>query len=96
MKIYHFRRELWRNGYTVDIRCAQVWTEEELKKEGYWGEHYKYKAWPKPMVDKFVQHHIDIQDLSEKNQNAACSHVLRNYRPDLAGKNFKEEQGTEF
>jgi hypothetical protein len=73
-------------GYTCDIRCAHIWTEEELKKEGYWSDHYKYKPWPKDRVDRLVQLHIDHQDLERKTNGSIFDnnpHTLVKWRKDL-------------
>jgi len=77
-------------GYTCDIRCAQVWTKEELEKDGYWTmdgyKHAKYQVWPKDVIDRLVQWHVDVQDVTYKNNDdsfANAPHTLKSWRPDL-------------
>lgn len=75
------------HGYTCDIRCAQVWTQEELEKNGYDdANHPKYKPWPKEVVDRLIQWHIDFQDLKYRNNDGSPSkypHTLKHWRPEL-------------
>lgn len=72
-------------GYTVDIRCARVWTlEEKLEKEKDLRSTDKF--WPKADIDRLVQHHIDVQDLYYKDNTgevARFPHTLVSRRPDL-------------
>ena len=80
-------------GYTCDIRCAQVWTKEELVESGYWTmdgyKHEKFKVWPKEKVDNLIQHHIDHQDLFRDSDNSVYDnnpHTLVAWRKDLVKK----------
>lgn len=74
-------------GYTCDVRCAQVWTKEELIKLNYWEENEfntKYKPWPKEEIDRLVQFHVDHQDLRYKGEyGTKYPHTIRFHRPDL-------------
>lgn len=67
-------------GYTCDIRCAQVWTKDELLEENYWEGHGKYLPWPKEKIDQLVQWHIDCQDVQYKSE---FPHTLKHWRPEL-------------
>jgi len=72
-------------GYTVDIRCAKVWTHGEfLDKKQRMRECDIF--WPKDVIDPLVQHHIDVQDLSKDNNGRypKYSYVIGSYRPDIA------------
>lgn len=56
-------------GYTCDIRCARVWTEDDLNERFDLDNRSlssKYKIHQKDVIDKIVQHHIDIQDLGSE------------------------------
>lgn len=72
------------HGYTLDIRCAKVWTEDEIKAKTLRSFE---KAWPKEQVDRVIQHHIDIQDLAYLDntgeETAQFPHTLMVWRPDL-------------
>lgn len=77
-------------GYTCDIRCAQLWTEEELKLNRYWPSenkgtdaHAKYKPWPVDEVNRIIQHHIDHQDLERKDGIQLVPHTIATHRKDL-------------
>ena len=70
-------------GYTVDIRCAQVWTQEEIDNKSMRSCDIPHK---KNIIDRLVQHHIDHQDLDYLDNDgniANQSHVLTQHRPDL-------------
>ena len=70
-------------GYTCDIRCAKVWTQEQIDKKELRSFE---KAWPKDQVDCLIQHHIDIQDLAYRDNNeetAKYPHTLVQWRKDL-------------
>ena len=54
-------------GYTCDIRCAEVWTKQSLMKRN--PTESKYKAYRKDVIDRLVQHHIDMQDLEHKDND---------------------------
>lgn len=73
------------NGYTVDVRCAKVWTHGEfLEKNQHMRECDIF--WDKDIIDPLIQHHIDFQDLDHKDNNGEFrkhSHVISTYRPDL-------------
>lgn len=69
------------SGYTCDIRCARVWTDEDLMKRfdiplkslpGKYTLHHKFA------IDRIIQHHIDHQDLGQESP-----HTLRHWRKDL-------------
>lgn len=71
-------------GYTCDIRCAKVWTENDLKEL----TRETDKPWLKEVVDNFIQHHIDIQDLQigrkcDQKIFRNNPHTLVQWRPDL-------------
>lgn len=76
-------------GYTCDIRCAQIWTMDELKKSNYNCKNEyneKYIPWPKDVIDRLVQHHVDHQDLQYKDnfgEQAKHPHTLVSHRQDL-------------
>jgi hypothetical protein len=70
-------------GYTCDIRCARVWTQEEIDAKQLRSFE---RVWPKELVDRVVQHHIDIQDLTYVDnigRTADYPHTLKHWRPDL-------------
>lgn len=78
-------------GYTLDIRCAKVFTLEEVRQREL-DKKEKYKVWPKGIIDNYVQHHVDIQDLFHhgKNKDARLNnhpHTIVFWRPDLIGVN---------
>ena len=49
-------------GYTCDVRCARVFKESELKDLRDCDIPY-----PKEVIDRLVQWHVDIQDLKKNN-----------------------------
>lgn len=59
-------------GYTVDLRCAAIFTEEEINAKGWRDTD---KPWPIEDVIPLVQHHVDVQDLRKKKVEAK-SHVF--------------------
>lgn len=73
-------------GYTLDIRCAKVFDEDDEKLKPENMRKGIDTAWEKSFVDQYVQHHIDIQDLQYRDNNGngrQYPHPLRQWRPDL-------------
>ena len=73
------------HGYTCDLRCAKVWTREEVERRDWRSFD---KPWPKSAVDRLVQHHVDIQDLTHRDNEGRFyphPHTLMSHRPDLTG-----------
>lgn len=70
-------------GYTCDIRCAKIFDEDDPKLKELRDIDV---PWPKEVVDRLVQHHVDVQDLHYKNNDgnlADFPHTLAQWRPDL-------------
>ena len=79
-------------GYVCDLRCARVWTEEEMKKAKKDSRPCDI-FWPKEVIDRLVQHHIDVQDLRKNNDGSyrKAPHSLSSKRPDLIPKGGSDE-----
>lgn len=71
------------HGYTCDLRCAKVWSRDEVKAKQWRSID---KPWPKEIVDRLVQHHVDFQDLHYKDNEGNFPlhpHTLMAHRKDL-------------
>lgn len=71
-------------GYTCDVRCAKIWTKAEVQAK-QWRSFDM--PWPKTVIDRLVQYHVDIQDLAKDNDGnfQKYPHTLIQWRPDLCG-----------
>lgn len=71
-------------GYTCDIRCARVWTQEEMEEESK-DLRSCDKFWPRDVIEPLAQHHIDHQDLRKDNNGnyRKDPHTLMTWRKDL-------------
>lgn len=52
-------------GYTTDLSCAKVWTEEEMNEKVAEGLRECDIFWLKSDIDPLTQQHIDFQDLKK-------------------------------
>lgn len=68
------------SGYTCDIRCARVWTMDDLDKRFPTGIPEKYSVHFKGNIDCLIQHHIDHQDV---DHDSKYPHTIVSYRKDL-------------
>lgn len=70
-------------GYTVDIRCAGVFTRAQAERQCR--SRPSDRMWPLDQVIEFVEHHIDIQDLRRiGDPQRQISHVFSHLKPDAA------------
>ena len=67
-------------GYTCDIRCAKVFTNAE--REEYISKGGTKVFHQKEVIDRLVQHHIDVQDVRKKDQRKH-PWTIEKWRPDL-------------
>lgn len=61
-------------GYTCDIRCAEIFLEEDaIKQQNSRGTD---QPWPIEYIQAITTHHVDIQDLQNKSEK---HHKLKEY-----------------
>lgn len=65
-------------GYTLDVRCAGVYTKTEAEK--ICQNRDTDKMWPLHQVLKLVQHHVDMQDLHRADERTV-SHIFSHIEP---------------
>jgi len=73
-----------RRGYTCDIRCAHVWSEEEMQSKVDSGMRSCDVFYPKDKIDALIQHHIDVQDIPYEGEKwPIAPHPVLSKRPDI-------------
>ncbi|MEK2647363.1 hypothetical protein [Bdellovibrio sp. BCCA] len=82
----------WANndsGYTCDIRCARVWTMDELNDRFSLKDTAlpsKYKIHQKDRIDRLIQCHIDAQDIGKDGP-----HTLKHWGSNISDPEFSKD-----